>query len=100
MKSLYRICARHSLLPSSLQVEVSYDPAALAHSRGGFADVWKGKYGSLEVAVKVLRTDAKSDLRQIARVSCNDVSCPGAFANALGETCAGVLQGVRDVEGS
>ena len=64
------MCARHSLLPRSLQIEVSYDPAAVAHSRGGFADVWKGKYGDLGVAVKVLRTDVKSDLREISRVSC------------------------------
>ena len=64
------MCARHSLLPRSLQIEVSYDPAVVAHSRGGFADVWKGKHGHLEVAVKVLRTDVRSDLQQISRVSC------------------------------
>jgi len=70
MKLLYRTCARHSLLPGSLQIEVCYDPAAIPHSRGGFADVWKGEYQGLEVAVKVLRTDKRSDLQKIARVSC------------------------------
>ena len=69
MKSLYRMCARHSLLPGSLQIEVWYDPATVPHSRGGFADVWKGRCRDREVAVKVLRTDSKSDIRKIVRVS-------------------------------
>ena len=63
------MCARHSLLPGSLQVELCYDPATVPHSRGGFADVWKGEYRGLEVGVKVLRTSTKSDLEKIARVS-------------------------------
>ena len=66
---LYRTCAYHSLLPGSLQIEVWYDPATFPHARGGFADVWKGKYGDLEVAVKVLRTDSNRDIRKIVRVS-------------------------------
>ena len=70
LKLLYRMCARHSLLPGSLQIEVCYNSAATPHSRGGFADVWRGEYDGLEVAVKVLRTDMRSDLQKIARVSC------------------------------
>jgi hypothetical protein len=34
-----------------------------------FADVWKGNYGGQEVAVKVLRIYADSDLQKITRVS-------------------------------
>ena len=70
MKSLYRTCDRHSLLPGSLQIEVQYNPAIVPHSRGGFSDVWKGKCDDQEVAVKVLRTDSKKDIQKIVRVSC------------------------------
>ena len=69
MKSLYKTCAHHSLLPRSLQVELCYDPATVPHYHGGFADVWKGEYHGLEVGVKVLRISTKSDLAKIAQVS-------------------------------
>ena len=69
MKSLYRTCARHTLLPESLQIEVQYDPATVPHARGGFADVWKGICRDQEVAVKVLRTGSKRDIQKIVRVS-------------------------------
>ena len=42
---------------------------AAPHSRGGYADVWKGQYRGLEVGVKVLRTCGKSDLERITHVS-------------------------------
>jgi hypothetical protein len=63
------MCAGHYLLPRSLQIEVGYDPSGVALCRGGFADVWKGNYGGQEVAVKVLRIYADSDLQKITRVS-------------------------------
>ena len=69
MKSLYRICASHSLLPRSLQIEVCYDLLSLAHFRGGFADVWKGNHRGRVVAAKVLRICASDDLQMITRVS-------------------------------
>ena len=69
MKSLYKTCARHSLSPKSLQIAACYDPAAVPYSHGGYADVWKGEYGGLEVGVKVLRTYVTSDLKKITYVS-------------------------------
>jgi len=36
--------------------------------RGGFADVWKGKYRDRDVAMKVLRTYSTSDLQKIIGV--------------------------------
>ena len=69
MKSLHRTCARHSLLPESLQVELCYDPVAAPHSHGEFADVWKGEHRGLEVAVKVLRTHTNGNLEETTRVS-------------------------------
>ena len=69
MKYLYRMCARHALLPASLKIE-HYDslPGVLLY-RGGFGDVWKREYRGREVAVKVLRIYATSDLPEITRVS-------------------------------
>ena len=69
MKSLYKICAGNTLLPGSLRIELCYDPTAVAHCRGGFADVWKGEFRGLDVAVKVLRIYATSDFQKITRVS-------------------------------
>ena len=69
VRSLYKMCARHSLLPRSLQVELCYDPASAPLCGGGFADVWKGKCRGLEVAVKVLRKYPDSDLEKITHVS-------------------------------
>ena len=69
VKLLYEICARHSLVPKSLDIELSYDPVGAPRSRGGFADLWKGECRGREVGVKVLRTCAKSDLKEITHVS-------------------------------
>ena len=69
MRSLYTACARHSILPISLQITARYDPAALPYSYGGYANVWKGEYCGLEVGVKVLKTCVTSDLKKITHVS-------------------------------
>ena len=66
------------MLPGSLKIELCYNPAGVAHCRGGFADVWKGEYHGLEVAAKVLRVYATSDLQKITRVShrwCSPFPC-------------------------
>ena len=94
MRSLYKMCASHSLLPGSLRIEVHYDPTDVAHSRGGFADVWKGEYRGLEVAVKALRTSTMSDLQKITRVSCQRCSQAQRIDNldALMATCRGSVR--------
>ena len=43
--------------------------SGVPHCHGGFADVWKSDYRGREVAVKVLRIYANSDLQKITRVS-------------------------------
>ena len=45
-----------------------YDRTGRALYRGGFADVWKGKHGDRDVAIKVLRTYSDSDLAKIVGV--------------------------------
>ena len=52
-----------------MQITAWYDRTSNALYRGGFADVWKGKHCSLDVAVKVIRTYTTSDLRKIIGVS-------------------------------
>jgi len=70
LKSLYRACGRHALLPTCLKIPVSYDRTGDALYRGGFADVWKGKHCGRDVAVKVIRIYSNADLQKIIGVSC------------------------------
>lgn len=69
MRLLSKLCAANAVLPKSLQIEVSYDPASIPRYRGGFADVWKGESHHREVAVKALRVYAENDLLETTRVS-------------------------------
>jgi serine/threonine protein kinase len=57
------MCGRHGILPTSIQVVVSCDRTGLPFRRGGFAEVWKGKHGDLDVAVKVITMYQNSDVR-------------------------------------
>ena len=52
-----------------MKIPVWYDQISRALYRGGFADVWKGRYRDQDVAVKVLRTYSNSDLGKIIGVS-------------------------------
>ena len=63
------MCANYATLPGSLRIDLPFDPAGAPHYRGGFADVWKVEYPGKEVAAKVLRVYATSDLQKITRVS-------------------------------
>ena len=67
MKSLYKMCARHVVLPSSLHFELRENALDAPLCSGGTADVSKHKYGDREVAVKVLRV--RGDLRDVTNVS-------------------------------
>ena len=99
MKSLYKMCARHSLVPTSLQIELCYNPADIPHSRGGFADVWKSEYRGREVAVKVLRISTTSDLQKVTHVSRRRRSV-GVLVDILTVVRVGILQGIHHVESS
>ena len=64
--------------------------------RGGFGDVWKCDYRKQEVAVKVVRTYADSDLQKVTRVSDR-----WSFAREmLTVISVEILQGVHNVESS
>lgn len=55
IRSLYKMCAGHTLLPSSLRFELPEGTMGAAQYRGGSADVLKRKCGGRDVAVKALR---------------------------------------------
>lgn len=71
LKSLYRMCGRNAILPSTLKVLASYDRSTDALYRGGYADVWKGECGAQDVAVKVIRMYSTSELQKIVGVGCS-----------------------------
>ena len=96
LKSLYRTCGCHALLPRTLKVSASYDRTGAASFRGGFADVWKGKHRGRDVAVKVIRTYSNSDLQKIVGVSC--WLCSFSRGCALTVPYIEVLQGGCNVE--
>jgi len=70
MKTLRKMCVRHSLVPKSLKIELGDDPPGVLMYGGGFGDVWNHEFQGREVAVKVLRTYLTSDLGKIIRVGC------------------------------
>jgi len=65
---LYRTCARHTLLPRSLRIELCDNPDNVVLYHEGFGDASKRKYQGREVAVKRLRIYDTSDLQKVTRV--------------------------------
>ena len=68
LRFLCKMCGGRALLPRPLIIAASYGQTEVPVGRGGFADVWKGRLGDRDVAVKVLRTYLTSDHRQIKKV--------------------------------
>ena len=92
---LCKICGCHGLLPKSLAISVSYDRMDDPLCHGGFAEVWKGTYRGLDVAVKVLKSYQRSDQERVRSVRCRQ-SSPSAIC--VNGQATGVLQGGRGVE--
>ena len=72
MTALYKICGSQGLFPKSLQIPLCYERSDAPLYRGGYADVWKGKYQDFHVAVKVLRIYSTSDFDKIMKVCCQN----------------------------
>lgn len=68
MRAIYGICSHQALLPRSLEITVPYDPNVEPVAHGGFANVWKVRYRSQDVAIKVLRVYKIDDIGKIKRV--------------------------------
>jgi len=69
VKSLYKMCAGHTLLPRSLHFELPENQADAETRRGGFADVLKCEYRGRDVAVKALRVYDNNRWQDISNVS-------------------------------
>lgn len=63
------MCGHYALLPRPFNVPASYDRTSDALYMGGYSDVWKGEYRGREVAIKVIRTYSKCELRRTINVS-------------------------------
>ncbi|KAF9780834.1 kinase-like domain-containing protein, partial [Thelephora terrestris] len=72
LKSLYGLCAGHSLLPRSLRIELGDSLTGTPLYYGGFGDVWKCEHQGRQVAVKVLRMYANKDLRKVTHRFCKE----------------------------
>lgn len=68
IRSLRNVCARHTLVPQSLEIELGDDSTGTFIDCGGYGDVWKRQHGGREVAVKVLRARPIKDFGVTARV--------------------------------
>ena len=88
------MCGHHALLPKALKVPVCYDQTGDELYRGGYADVWKGKYRDRDVAIKVTRIYSNDELQKIIHVRCSIY----AYYVLLTTFCAEVLQRGCDVE--
>ena len=75
LKALYRTCGRNAILPRSFQVPHCYDRQGVALCQGGFADVWKGRYRDIDVAVKVIRTSSHKELQKMVGVCYRSPFC-------------------------
>ena len=66
---LYKMCARHALVPGSLHVELPENSVGVVMYRGGFGDVLRREYHGREVAVKALRVYSNSPWQETTNVS-------------------------------
>lgn len=97
LKLLYKTCGHYALLPRVLNVPVHYDRNTDEVYRGGYADVWKGEYCGQDVAIKVIRTYSKCELKKVINVSCRLCALPTYRVIDI-TRCTEILQGDCDVE--
>ena len=69
MKSSYKTCASHNLLPRLLHFELHGDLVCPPLYSGGFGKVWKREYCGRDVAVKVLQPRCNNGSRNMNNVS-------------------------------
>ncbi|KAF9785320.1 kinase-like domain-containing protein [Thelephora terrestris] len=72
LRQLYKTCGHHKLIPRSLEVFICYDRDGGPEYSGGYADVYKRQHCGKEIAVKVIRTCSKSDLRKVFAMFCKE----------------------------
>ena len=68
MRSLYKVCGHHAVVPESMRIPLCYNPSETPCCDGGFADVWKGTYNGQTVAAKVVRVYKSDNFPRIRKV--------------------------------
>ena len=68
LNNLCKACSRHRVIPTSMHIPDCSEGSVEVES-GGFADVSRGTYEGLQVAIKVVRVYVTSDLDTIRSVS-------------------------------
>ena len=93
LRILCRVCGQHALLPRSVQISLRYNRINAPRYNGGFAEVWKTEHGGRNVAVKVLKVYATSDLVRITRVGSPvfQRACVGQLTPTIQRFCKEVL---------
>ena len=66
---LYKICKARGVLPTTCTIQQELLHVGEFEWSGGFADVGKGEYQGLPVAIKQLRIRAKSEIDDVFKVS-------------------------------
>jgi len=69
LQVLSKICGRQAILPRSLSIPVSWDPAEAPLYQSGCADVWKGRFRRQDVAIKIPRIYQSVGYQKIREVS-------------------------------
>ena len=97
MKSLYKMCAGHTLLPGSLNFELPGNTMGDVRYRGWFADVLRRDSHGKDVAVKVLQARGLS-LEEMKSVSLHKQTPTLVHVGELSAPFAEVLQGSYNLE--
>ena len=99
MKPLYKVCAGHSLLPTSLHFEIPGNTLGDVQYRGGFADIFKCECGGREVAIKTLRERPRLGSKGMTNVSHRSLVCTPIRTDEPIVPLLEVLQRGHNVEG-
>lgn len=69
LRLLCKLCGACKLLPTDCVLNEELVETKIQIGSGGFADVWQGTYGVMQVAIKRLRVDEQDDFTELYKVS-------------------------------
>jgi len=78
LRMLCKLCGSYKLLPTDCVLGEELVETGTQIGSGGFADVWQGTYGGMQVAIKRLRVGGNDDLTKLHKVSSVNHSGMGA----------------------
>ena len=71
LRALRKLSPSQGILPKSYYPDGVALSDTIPYASGGFADIWKGRRGEVQVCVKAFRTQTTANLDKIKRV-CGD----------------------------